>query len=385
MTNEGLKSGVHCVEIVSGKGIAGTFTANEDGIRAKFFSFGDSFHLRPEDPLYLMTADGDVVSMFRNIPGSLGHRSSISTESPTIYHQEIISNICLLGKEKWDWGDKVKRVRFMVPNILHLMRNDDKIGLLSLDKNAASQEECDIFRIKTKEACVSARYTAAYSSWGKEPQNIDVVFEAEYDEAQELGRHLATVQDITRFFVFATGLPLVPSNVFVSRLSTDDFMVRLEKEHVPDEHRDLVRFRTYDVEDRGLHFHGSPVHAHSSEELSALTLSLLAWLDRAEEWRGAYAHMFECSRQRRTVSSDRMLSACRWLEELPSAQPIRGYSDELISSIISSAIDAAKDGGWTSLSRAQWSGQRQVLRPPQPPVRCMHVNLISFPLRERRQ
>lgn len=350
MSKQELKSGVHCMEIVSGKGISGTFTANEEGNRVKLFSFGDFIYFPPEDPLYLVTAEGGVISMFRNISKSLGNQSSIFSELAAIHHQEIISNLCLSGVERWHLDDKVKRVRFTVPHIINIMRNEDKIGFLSLERHDATSENYDIFRIKSKNLCVSASYTADYSLWSKEPQNIDVVFEVEYDEAQDLGRHLVTIQDISNFFVFATGLPLTPSSVVVSRLSSRDFMARLEKEHVPDEHRDLVRFRSYDVEDHGIHFHGSPVHADDVGELSALALSLLAWMDRAETWRGSYAHMFDCSRQRQMISAERILSACRWLEELPSAQPIRGYSDGFVGSIISSAIEAAKNNGHEELT-----------------------------------
>lgn len=55
--------------------------------------------------------------------------------------------------------------------------------------------------------------------------------------------------------------------------------------------------------------------------------------------------MMDCLRLQNEISAERLLAACKWLEEVPSAQPVQVTDDIIIQNIAGTALYAADELG----------------------------------------
>src|SRR5690606_26764470 len=98
----------------------------------------------------------------------------------TTYHQEIVSNIVLVGNTRWDETDKVRRAHFTVKHIDHLLRHRGKMQAIS-GARYPGDEHFQLFRDAAKGMKLSAWYTANYIASLDSPQSVWPTCGIEFD------------------------------------------------------------------------------------------------------------------------------------------------------------------------------------------------------------
>ena len=90
---------------------------------------------------------------------------------------------------------------------------------------------------------------------------------------------------------------------------------------------------------------GSPVRAYDDDALASLRTCLLTWMNRAEQWHKPYSLMMGSLALRNDVSAERLINACRWLDEIPLARPKNGLPKKDVQMIANAASDKALELG----------------------------------------
>jgi len=101
---------------------------------------------------------------------------------------------------------------------------------------------------------------------------------------------------------------------------------------------------------RDLWIGGSLVSAYDDEELEALKNCLVTWVSRYADWRKASIQMMRCLSLNGEISSDRLLAACKWFEEIPLTQSENIISDKDIQIISKVATVKASELGYSNIS-----------------------------------
>ena len=75
------------------------------------------------------------------------------------------------------------------------------------------------------------------------------------------------------------------------------------------------------------------VHTRNETELAAFKECLRTWIERDTEWENATNLMMSSLSLKDTISGERLLTACKWLEEIPGAASTMAVSDDDITKI----------------------------------------------------
>jgi hypothetical protein len=138
---------------------------------------------------------------------------------------------------------------------------------------------------------------------------------------------------------------LKPSAIRIDRLSFAQMMHALEKHEYPGDHEVHYIWSEVEIDNRDLWVGGSPVRSWDDHELASFRECLVAWMSRATTWRRPNALMITSFGLKNVVSSERLLNACRWLEDIPiaKAQPVLSSSD--MEAIATAATAKAQELG----------------------------------------
>lgn len=331
---------VYCQELVSKSNISGRFTySRDDGLLTELFSFGEYIHIKPEVPLYLLTEQLETISLF----DSFGGPGQKHTGEPlnTLHYHVIHSNLALAGPDKWSLSDQVRRIGFSVPEALGVLRNQNKIDRLKMSQHEKDDDGWLLLNLKANGKVIRLSYQAQYSWDGDEPKQVTPRFEIEFDEPIPVWEYSRQIQEILSFLSFALGIRVSPVDISISRISLDEFLRRVEsQEHVKD-HRILSLWSSDNIEAGDINFYGAPVNSYDDKEIMALGQCLARWIDRSESWYDSYILMISCFFLRHEISGERLMTACRWLEAIPTAKPEVAVSDSDLEAIVDAAFRAA--------------------------------------------
>ena len=330
---------LHCLELVTGKNLTGTVLLAEERIRTEIYSFQDHFHIQGEKPVFVQTETNDIVSLHSNITTIPGTRSRFGEPQRTTYRQEIASNIAIVGHDAWEAKDCVKRVIFRVRHTRDLMHHRAKVDALGRSKYP-KEENFNLFGDTVEGMTLRARYAATYGMDFDAPTDFWPSFEIEFDEPQGIEEYIRHVLTYVQFLSFCFGIKLKPSEISIDRLSSADMMAALEKQAYPGHHAVHYVWPEAEFDKEDLWVGGSPVRAWDDGELTSLRACLAGWTKRVSLWKKAYTLMVMSFGLRRSFSSERLISACRWLEEIPIAKAQPALSDDAIAAL--SAIAGAK-------------------------------------------
>lgn len=335
---------VHCVELNTGSNLTGTLLVSKDTMRVNIHSYDAFFRIPSKHPVFLKTADADTVSLHSNITGGTGNTSRAIDQREqtyeTIYHQEIVSNIVVVGNTRWEETDKIKRARFSAKHIDHLLRHRAKIEAIS-GARYPGDEPFLLFRDGAKGMTLSAWYGANYSESLDSPQAVWPAFEIEFDVPVGLHEYVKHLSDYLFFLSLLVGVRLAPRDIHIDRLSLDEMKERIETHSYTGNHRVHYVWPEDQIEKGDTNGFGSPVRAYDDDALAALRASLITWMDRADEWRKPYRLMMGCFSFRHVISAERLINACRWLEEIPMAKLQNGLPEEHVAAISAAAVDRA--------------------------------------------
>src|SRR5260370_32429065 len=96
---------IHCRELISGTHRSGFFFINDEKIRADIYSYDGFFYIDTDHPVYLQTETNQIISLHQNIGGPAGTRHNLAETKMTSCHQELISNVAVIGSTRWSVMD----------------------------------------------------------------------------------------------------------------------------------------------------------------------------------------------------------------------------------------------------------------------------------------
>jgi hypothetical protein len=335
---------LHCVELVTGKNLTGTVLISNEELRAEIYSYTEHFHIKGEHPLFLQTETNEIVSLHSNITTIAGTRSRNIAPQRVTYRQEILSNVAVVGHDPWTAEDGVRRVSFQAKHTKQLMQHDRKVKAIGR-KRFLTEEHLTIFSDAAQGMTLRAWYGATYGVDFDAPKELWSTFGIEFDNPRSIQDYIEHVADYVNFLSFCFGVQLKPSAIRIDRLSFEQMTQAVEKHEYPGDHEVHYVWPELGVDNRDLWVGGSPVRSWNDEELASFRECLAAWMNRAAIWRRPNALMMTCFGLKKVVSSERLLNACRWLEDIPiaKAQPVLSISD--IDAIVTVAIAKAQELG----------------------------------------
>ncbi|MGP9810586.1 hypothetical protein ACTZWT_03630 [Rhodopseudomonas sp. NSM] len=335
---------LHCVELVTGENLTGTILISDEEIRARIYSYTDYFHIDGEKPIFLQTETNEIVSLHFNITTTAGASSRIEAPQRETHKQEILSNVAVVGHDAWGFEDTVRRVSFHVKYTNELMRHDTKVKAIGRSR-LPGEEHFLIFKDTSQGVTLRAWYGATYGSEFEGAKELWPTFEIEFDEPRSIQEYLDHVSDYVNFLAFCFGVHLKPSGIRIDRLSCAQMMKSVENREYAGDHQVHYVWPEVEVDTRDLWVGGSPVRCWDDKELASFRECLVAWMNRAAAWRRPNALMMASFGLKNVVSSERLLNACRWLEDIPisKAQPVLSSSD--IDAIVTVAAAKAQELG----------------------------------------
>lgn len=330
---------LHCVETITGRNLTGTFSLTSKEIRVDLYSFTDFFHIKVDQAIYLLGQTGEVISLHSNVGGGSGTTSHYDR---TIYHQRFISNIAIIGHDQWAMKDKVKRVTFRAKYTMELLRHKKKIEALGRSKYP-KEESLKIFEEHVHGCVVKAWYGITYSFDFAGKRDLWPNFEIEFDQAKDINEYNVFVSSYIDFISFCLGVKLTPEYIRIDRLSRLEMVEAAKDGTYRGDHEVHYIWPETEIDFRDLWAGGSPVLAWDEEELDAFRACLVAWMNRADAWKKPYGMMMASFALKNTISAERFINACRWLEEIPTASAKNALSNEDINSITNAAVRRAEE------------------------------------------
>jgi hypothetical protein len=339
----------HCREETTGLGLTGNFVIERDIMKVELFSYEKFFHVDCDDYLLLRTETNDMASLHDNIPGETGHTHS--RPALTTYSATIISNLVVIGRDPWPPADLVRQTRFRIPHVHDTLHHVPSFNRVANTKFGTDVNNV-IFSAQIGDERIQASYNYSGSMSYNYPQKVEAVLGIEFDTPQTLREYRMRVQAIVRFFTAALGTRLHASDIGISRLTDVEQRVAIESG------AGLGNHLVYEIQDAhepresgsdvwtGHQF----VHSRDDTELSALIACLTMWIRRDTEWLRSTVLMLECMALDGVMSADRLLSACKWFEEIPGTKSEVAISPDDIEEIAKHANKKAIELGYADLA-----------------------------------
>lgn len=357
-----IKSGenVHCVELNSGRKLTGNFKLDQDGIITSIHSYEGQFFIRSEEPIILLTEKNVIVSLHSNIT-TLPSSNFLNEPLRTIYRQTINSNIAVIGRDGWTTTDKVKRVNFRVKHTEELLRHQAKIKRLVEDR-VPNKDHFSLYSEFVNGITMRAGYTVSYSKGPNTGGSINPLFELDFKEGETLQNYTSLVDCCVQFLSFSLGIRLKPSDIRISRHAHDEILVTLGKLPSHPDHQVHYVWPRDEINSDDIRVRGSPVSAWDDEELSSLRQCIVSWVERFTQWRNAYALMMSSLALRSEISANRLITACKWFEQIPLTRSENSIDEEHISVIASAAAQKANELGYKPEITQRIVGSLKVIR-----------------------
>ncbi|MEX2164512.1 MAG: hypothetical protein WD823_09745 [Sulfuricaulis sp.] len=347
---------LHCVEMVTGKSLTGTLLISVEEISARIYSYTEFFFIEDNDqPVILLTETNHIVSLHSNITTVPGRTSRTIEPKRTIHRQDFVSNLAIVGHDPWMSHDKVKRVTFVVEHTKQLMRHKRKVKAIGRGRYP-KEGDLTIFTDDAQGMTLRAGYTATYGSEFDSPKELWPGFEIEFDAPQSTTDYIVHVSDYVDFLSFCLGVKLKPTAIRVDRISFDQMKAAVKSQSYLGDHGVHYVWPETEIDKRDLWVGGSPVRSWDDEELSSFRACLVAWMNRAAEWRRSYALMMVSFGAKNVISAERLINACRWLEEVPIAQSQNALSSEEVEAISTAATQKAHELGHHQIIRERIAG-----------------------------
>lgn len=271
------------------------------------------------------------------------------------HNQHIRSNVAVVGRSAWKASDLVRSVRFNVEHTRDLLTHEKKLKR-QVRASPFSQKNDYLVDIAVGSLTIRIGYSRQYSFTLNHATDIWPTIELEFELGETLLEYLDHVKCVTQFLSAAIGVPLIPSDLSISRLTTRQIMAQVKKAKYPGDHQVEYIWHKPVIDPADLWVGGSFVRAWDDEELAAFCACLTAWIERQNVWDKPNQLMFQALGFRKEISAQRLLNACRWFEELPNAGSIQSIATEDISTIAKVASEKSKELGYSTKITKRVSG-----------------------------
>jgi hypothetical protein len=330
----------HCAETSLGLGLTGKLLISESDLRVQIFSYSKPFHINTAVPLQLVAETGESVSLHSCIEGGGSYGR--------VKRQDVIANVAIVGPDPWTEADRINHVSFSVEHTKDIMRSRKHFDGID-QKEFAGTEFLHLFTDTASGIRVGAHYRGTWGPDFQSPNQVWPVFAIEFNEPKDIHSYLEYVIYYVDFFSFCLGVPLRPTNISIFRNSSEEMAKAAQRGAHSYPHEVHYNWPETKIESHRFWTGGSPVLANGDDELLAFRACLIAWMNRAADWRKAYAMMMSSFRFAEELSSERLLGACKWFEELPNAQSKNALSSEEVSAITAAAVLKAEELGKSDL------------------------------------
>jgi hypothetical protein len=328
-----------CREETTGEGYCGMFLIEEKDIAVQLFAFDKMVGPVFGDLLVLRLENNQVVSLHNTVNGGASttsrHDGKVLSSS-----RRVISNIAVIGHDAWASANPIRRVQFNIAHADDLMLHSDKFNAIA-DAEFSAMPELPLFELKIGGVRVKVWYPTSGSVAFKRPTTIGVRFEIEFDEPAILSSYLEIVECVVRFVSAALGHRFGPSEIEISRLSTADLLKAMEERNATGDHSVYYIWPVTEL-DNSLWVGNSFAHVRYDKELADFIACLRSWIERDADWKDATNLMMGALALSGVMSGERLLTACKWLEEIPGAASAIAVSPEDIEAIASIAAAEAE-------------------------------------------
>jgi ApeA N-terminal domain 1 len=337
-----------CQELNTGRGHTGFFYLDDKQISAEICSYDESFYLAPKKPIFLRTEKNQIVSLYSNISDYPG--SSIRTSEPKMetHKLRIISGTAVIGHDRWETTDKLKSVTFLVKRADQLLKHKEKFDKLA-KRTIGDEYDSDLFSVTANGTTIRAGYRSGYSFEYNATTNIRPYLEIEFPSGVTLSDYLNYVSCLVEFFSFCLGAHMKPSEIKICRLSREEFIAALKAGAHPQEYAIHYLWPEAQIDSMDLWVGGSLLKAWDEEELAALRESMSLWFTREAHWNKANGQMMHCLTLKQEFSADRLLTACKWFEEIPLTRAQAAITDEHIELIAQAAAHKSSELGYGAI------------------------------------
>jgi hypothetical protein len=327
-----------CREETTGEGYCGMFLIEEKDIAVQLFAFDKVVGRDFGDLLVLRLENNQVVSLHNNVNGGAStthsHDGKVLSSS-----RRVISNIAVIGHDAWA-ADPIRRVQFNIAHADDLMLHSDKFDAIA-DAEFSALPELTLFELKIGGVTVKVWYPTSGSVAFKRATTIGIRYAIEFDEPAILSSYLEIVECVVRFVSAALGHRFGPSEIEISRLSTADSLKAMQERNATGDHSVHYIWPVTEL-DNSLWVGNSFAHVRDDKELADFIACLRSWIERDADWKDATNLMMGALALKGVMSGERLLTACKWLEEIPSAASAIAVSPEDIEAIASTAAAEAE-------------------------------------------
>lgn len=346
MTTDGIEIGrsYFCREETSGAGRSGTFRIDEDSMAAQLHSFDEPFFLNQRS-VVLRLENNRFVTLHDIYSGGVPGSSHDSREPQlSSYTCRIAGNIAIIGRDAWHETDSIRHVDFDIAHTDDLLRHKNKFDAVA-DAKLGKHPDPMIFELKVAGIKVSAWYTASGNFNFKRATNIGLRYSVEFDEPTTMRTYLHWVECIVQFVSAALGHRFVPSRIEVSRLCWDDVLKAIEAQTYLGNYAITYIWPQTPLPKYSLWVGHAFAHVWDDREMRNFVDCLRAWIERYDAWKNATNLMMAAFTLRNVISPERLLTACKWLEEIPGAGTEVAVCADHIEKIASAAAAKAEQLG----------------------------------------
>lgn len=331
-----------CREQSSGKGYSGIFHVDENDMAVQLFEFDEPLVDRFDDLLVLRLEDNRIATLHNNITNgpSSHYNYDRKVQSASI---QVLSNIVVIGEDPWQPQDPIRRVKFSIEHADDLLHHSDKFDAIA-DAEFGDFAEETLFELPVEGMKIKVWYPAKGSMRFKRPTEIGVRYGIDFDEPRDLNSYLKDVLRVVRFISAAMGHRFAPSDIRISRLTEADFCAAVDARSGYHDHG-VHYIWPVEAPERSLWVGNAFAHVRDDAHLAEFMECLSHWIERDGQWSAATNIMMTAFTLQRTMSGERLLNVCTWLEEIPGANSELAVSDEDIAAIAAVAAAEAEKRG----------------------------------------
>ena len=337
-----------CVEQETGRGITGFFRYSSDIIETHLTSFDGFFHIPDEGRIALLAEDLQFVTLFDNFsnPGSRSKHSEPEQHSDT---QWVHSNLALVGHCPWMEDMAVKQVSFEVPHAQRILENKKFIDLLA-GEDRYTDADRRIVQTTINGTAISVWYSARYVGSGVFPTEWGPRIEVRFDTPKSIDDFTETLFFVTSFLSFNLGVCLQWQDANISHMDDDEIDAATSVQSYVGRHQAIFLLDDNEPDMQRSGKWGSPCLCHNDEERAVFGECLAEWLKRSSKWKTAYGLMMGFLKQNGTIGADRLLAACKCLEQIPGTESRPVLDAVSVEQIVAAAQTKAVELGHGQLS-----------------------------------
>jgi hypothetical protein len=345
MANNDLAPGNHyfCREETTGNGYGGIFNFDVTEMTLELYAF-DELHIEIdlEDVIVLRLANNSILSLHNNI------RAGGATAYFDLFNERktkclrVLSNVVIAGDEPWLQEKPIRRLSFSIEHSDDLFRYSKKYDAIT-EADFANMPNTTLFRLEADGMIFKVWYTVS-GGLSLKPTHIGVRYGIEFHEPCCLDNYLPELERLLHFVSAALGHPLTPCDIELSSLTGTEDRAAVRTRQGSRSHKVYYVWPS-NPPHQNLRISHSFAHVRSETELVAFMDCLRTWISRDATWRSANNLMMGSFALQDTLSGERLLNACRWLEEIPGADSEMAVSEKDINAIAEAASAEAERRG----------------------------------------